>query len=246
MRKFYLALLSIASISVAQAQELITDRPDQTESPLAVPAGALQIEAGYLAAFNESGTTTLRNQQAPNALFRLGLTHWAELRLVTQYETFRTADTTFRGLGDWQIGAKFELLNNPKRNVVVGMFTHVLVPNGNEGLSSDEWGLDHRFSISHQWGAVGIGYNFGYIHTGSGNGDVPYTLSLAVELTDELGVFVEPYGTYSNLEDWDHSINAGLVYLIAPRLQADFSIGTGLSERSNFISFGLSTIVGPH
>ena len=42
-----LALVSILGIAQEETPELITDRPDQTESSSVVPLGALQIETGF-------------------------------------------------------------------------------------------------------------------------------------------------------------------------------------------------------
>ncbi len=87
-------LLAATSRSIAQLEgdhgpidpmkePLITDRPDFTESTEAVPAGHLQLEAGYTFTFDREGTDRTRHHTAPELLFRIGLV--LQRRLVMVY-----------------------------------------------------------------------------------------------------------------------------------------------------------------
>ena len=69
-------LLAATSRSVAQHESdhgpidpmkepLITDRPDFTESTEAVPAGHVQLEAGYTFTFDREGSDRTRDHAAP-------------------------------------------------------------------------------------------------------------------------------------------------------------------------------------
>lgn len=86
MQKFTLSfvLLFALSIGSVMAQTIVTDRPNQTESPLAVPAGALQIESGFGATFSGSGKAQSRQVVPPFSLFRIGSRMRLELRIVSQ------------------------------------------------------------------------------------------------------------------------------------------------------------------
>ena len=60
MKRLLLSLLvwvSIHGIAQERTPELITDRPDQTESSSVVPLGALQIETGFIMENDETGLT---------------------------------------------------------------------------------------------------------------------------------------------------------------------------------------------
>src|SRR5437870_3062683 len=73
------AWLSTGAIaSGAEEPELVTDRPDFTESSLVVPRGRLQIEGGFSYTRGNSGE---RAWNLPEMLLRLGVASRWELRL---------------------------------------------------------------------------------------------------------------------------------------------------------------------
>lgn len=126
----------------------------------------------------------------------------------------------------------------------ISFLVHLRVPSGTPNLSTPGTSLESRLIVSHSWGKVGLGYNVALLtHDGRAN-DLLYTLSLAVGLTDKLGVFFEPYGQYTGFDNWVSNVNAGFTYLISPRWQADMSFGTGLDQDMNFLAFGLSALLG--
>ena len=71
MRALPLVLLVPVGTGVARAQspDMVTDRPDQTESAAVVPRGLLQVETGYL--FARDGDVD--GYAVPGTLFRIGL-----------------------------------------------------------------------------------------------------------------------------------------------------------------------------
>ena len=79
MRALLLVLIMPVGTGVARAQspEMVTDRPDQTESATVVPWGLLQVETGYL--FARDGDVD--GYAVPGTLFRLGLGGRLELRI---------------------------------------------------------------------------------------------------------------------------------------------------------------------
>ena len=88
MRKLYLFIFLVLTVT-AKAQnktpELITGRPDQTESSIIVPHKSLQIETGFVL---ENDETDLVNQTAftyNTTLLRYGLFENFELRLGLGY-----------------------------------------------------------------------------------------------------------------------------------------------------------------
>ena len=71
VRALPLVLLVPVGTGVARAQspDMVTDRPDQTESAAVVPRGLLQVETGYL--FARDGDVD--GYAVPGTLFRIGL-----------------------------------------------------------------------------------------------------------------------------------------------------------------------------
>ena len=64
-------------VARGQSPDMVTDRPDQTESATVVPRGLLQVEMGYL--FARDGDVD--GYAVPGTLFRLGLGGRLELRI---------------------------------------------------------------------------------------------------------------------------------------------------------------------
>lgn len=72
-----------------------------------------------------------------------------------------------------------------------------------------------------------------------------YSVSFGYKITDQLGVFVEPYGFVTNHGGEKHLINGGFTYLINNHLQLDLTGGYGLNEAApnNFLSCGASFLL---
>ena len=81
---FIILLLSI--FNSVFSQNIITDRPDQTESPNTLNKGNLQIESGYLSLKDRETNSKITQSLIPTNLFRYGLNNNIELRLLTQFE----------------------------------------------------------------------------------------------------------------------------------------------------------------
>ena len=62
--------------------ELVTDRPDQTESAVVVPVGTLQVEGGATWIRDDGDGVEIEAFEAPGTLLRYGLVPRLELRLA--------------------------------------------------------------------------------------------------------------------------------------------------------------------
>ena len=95
--------LTVVTCAHAQVPDLVTDRPDQTESPTVVRRGSFQVETGYLFARDDG----VDRFEVPGTLFRIGLGGRTELRVG--YAGVVGSEGR-RGSGDSAIGAKVNLL----------------------------------------------------------------------------------------------------------------------------------------
>ncbi len=238
-----LVVLIICS-SAVMSQEMVTDRPDQTESSSTVAAGSFQIESGFLLGFSEEDKMTIRHIQAPSTLFRVGLTKGIELRVVTQLESFKNTakDFTTNGISDLEVGTKFRLMrSNEHRNMEVAFLTHLILPTGTEKLSNGDFGTVNKLAISHALSdRLGLGYNVGYDYFGTGSGDFTYSVSLGMGVADKFSVYAEAYGAVVNLDDNQVNMDMGMTYLVVDNFQVDWSYGTGLNHNMNYMSIGVS------
>ncbi len=242
-RSIAVLILTLLSFGHLYTQTIITDRPDQTEASSTIPKGSLQIESGILLGFTGEDAAVERQLLAPTNLFRYGLTKSIELRILSQFESVKKqkGDFEINGVSDLEIGTKIQFLRKEDVNAEIAFMSHLIIPAGSAGLSNGLYGTINKLCISHQLNDnIGIGYNIGYNYFGEGNGDLTYSVALGVGVTDKVGLYIEPYGDIAEFEKHIANFDAGFTYLVRDNVQLDFSFGTGISERMNYISVGCS------
>lgn len=236
--------------------ELVTDRPDQTESTATVPPGYVQIETGFTHAQRRQGIDA-ESDSALETLLRAGLMRDLELRLGMAGYTWAQEDTPdgvarTSGWGDTEMGFKLRLWDERGALPDAALLAGVSLPSGARGFTSDRLDPAFRFSFSHTLTErLSLGYNVGAAWTSALEEDgatrasaaFQYTATLGYGVTDRLGAFIEAFGD----APFDsgapaHSLDGGFTYLIRDNLQADLAIGAGLSKAADdwFISVGLS------
>ncbi len=254
MRTLYLFLLwsSVCSVfALDNYPELITDRPDQTESSVVVPHKSLQIETGFV---QENKETSIVNEKAfgyNSTLLRYGLLANFELRLGLEYLAYEieSKHTTFSerasGISPLYTGFKVEVAEEDGWRPDVAFLGGMVLPfTAAKEFKTEYSAGDMRFSFSHTLSQrFSVGYNVGV--EWDGETAVPgyfYSAVLGVQITDQLGGFVESFGLMPEKGDEEHLLDAGLTYLLSPNFQLDISGGLGLSDNAidNFISFGFT------
>ena len=245
MRKKSILLIMLMSITTIIKSQIITDRPDQTESSMTVKSGDLQIETGFLIGFEGEGFFSERRILAPTSLFRYGIFEGVEIRFLSQYETIKNDFLSIQGISDIEIGTKIQIRNRETENTKIAFLSHVILPRGTGELTNGEVRIINKIALSHQLGKnIGIGYNLGYNYLGENvKDDITYALSLGIGIDDKVGIYIEPYGELSLEEEFNLNFDAGFTYLANRNLQFDFSFGTGLNQRMNYISLGCSWLI---
>jgi hypothetical protein len=242
-KKIVIVLISLLMIGQLKAQ-IITDRPDQTESSSTVGNGNLQIESGLLIGFDGDIQSSNRQILAPTNLFRYGVTENIEIRFLSQFESLRNDDLNVQGISDIEIGTKVQLLKDESKNTEIAFLSHLIVPTGTKELTNDRFGVINKIAISHEVNErVGIGYNLGYNYFGQGKGDLTYSLALGIGINNKVGIYLEPYGEIIDFDEYISNFDAGVTYLANKNLQFDFSFGTGINKRMNYISIGFSWLI---
>lgn len=247
------AVPAFAADEADSIPELITDRPDQTESSAVVPRGYLQLETGFT--YTEAGSRS-RTLEYPGTLLRIGLTEGLELRLGTTgfIAEFEPTDTT--DFGDSEIGAKIYLWEEQGKVPEAALLASISVPTGESGVSSERFDPAFRFSFSHNLTErVGLGYNLGAawesVPSPSGRSTLSvfeYTLATGFDINDRLGSFIELFGSapLSANDDPEVSVDGGATYLLRPNLQLDVAVGAGLNDNAPdwFLTSGVSVLFG--
>lgn len=268
MKKFnkakYLILLNAFVLLVcvnANAQEIediVTDRPDQTESSETLPKGFVQVELGGDYEHDKTGGEDLLNPArgtriitAPAVLIRWGIINNVELRFSSEYISSKvTSDLmtitessvsgTTSGIRDLGVGTKIKLFTEQKARPDAAFLFTLHIPVNNE-LSPEDVASEFRFAFSHTLTKkLSLSYNLG----GVWDGDSPspfgiYTISLGTDLASSVAAYIELYGFSTKHQLPDHRLDGGLTFLFARNLQADLSGGVGLSEVSPDFFFGL-------
>ena len=239
--------------------ELVTDRPDQTESAVVVPKGAFQLELGANFARDAADGVTSELLEVPSALVRYGLSPRLELRLawagvVDAESRGRGERARLRGTADPEIGLKLLLLSMEQGDAwSLALLSHATIPVGDEEVGSPRADPSLRVLGAHELSErVGFGWNVGYeagsFRDAAGDrhtlGRFVYTGSLGIALNSRWGTFLELFGDLpaSDPEPEAHSFDAGLTFLATPRLQLDVAAGVGLNGAAVdwFVGSGLS------
>ena len=248
----HLPLLVAATIVAATspatlAQELVTDRPDQTESSATVPTGFWQVETGTLYEEAADGDTV----SAPTTLLRVGLDERLELRLGWDGWISASGDAP-DGIGDGELGAKLSLRPDAVPGPEVAILVGTSVPWGDSGLGSDRFDPAARLAVTHGIGdRASLAWNLGAEWQTEEEGTTRSTLSRALatvavgfDLVEDLGAFVELFATtpLSASGDEELSFDAGVTWLLAPNLQLDAAAGFALSGPApeQFLGVGIT------
>lgn len=227
----------------AWAEELVTDRPDATESSSVVQSGQVQLELGWL--YTESGDQ--RTHELPQTLVRIGVIDRVELRIGWDgYVEARSFDGV-DGAGDGELGTKIYLSPENGAFPESALLAAVSIPWGDQELTSDEVDPAFRFAFSHTLPyGLSLGYNLGAewaTEDDSTLSSFVYTVALGFGLTDSLGGYIEFFGDVGLSAAGDtHSFDGGLTYLISDDFQLDVLAGVGISDNADdwFAGAGVS------
>jgi hypothetical protein len=246
-------LLSAGSSAFAQTAvrsdvpEIVTDRPDFTESSEVIPAGWLQFESGI----SFEGESSVRGLSAPAALLRIGLGKRTELRLGAEgLLSESVGDFRHSGRSDMEIGAKVKVLDQAKAGVDFALLPIVSLPTGTSGFTTG--GVDPTLKIT--WGRdlpAGFGLtgnvNFSSVsEDGSRFHQESMSVSVGHDLAFGFGGYAEVYGfsKMSLVDGAGVTFNGGVSRLLGRHVQIDVEAGRGLTAAAPdwFVGFGVAVI----
>jgi len=255
-RIILLTFLSCLSFNAIFSQEtnkpgtLVTDRPDQTESPTLVPKGYLQIETG--AFYEDAGEDAFKQKTTTfnTTLLRYGLLDNLELRIGWDFAETKTEingtelDDIESGLSPLLLGAKIGITEEKGWLPEIGILGHLYLPftAGND-FKPETTGVDFRFSFAH---TLNEKSSFSYNLGAAWGDDSPeaayvYTVVYGYSITDNLGVYAELYGDFPEDSRANHLWDAGFTYLLSDSIQLDATVGSGITDGQNLLlSAGVS------
>ena len=247
-----------AQEKVSPKPELVTDRPDQTESSVLVPPGYVQVETGWSLLRHQEGGIRTNTHAFPGTLLRIGVLDRMELRLdyggFLREQTQEAGQSThLSGSGDMGVGTKLYFWEEQGWVPEAALLAGVSLPVGKEQFSSGRADPTFRLSLSHTLSdRLSFGYNLGatWESTLDETNDrdtlslFNYTAVLGMSLSDRTGLYAEVFGDIPlNAKGGPrNSVDGGLAYLIRDNLQVDGAAGVGLSHSADdwFVGLGIT------
>ena len=219
--------------------ELITDRPDFTESSQVLPRRWMQFETGVTFESDGRDVSKTRSVSFPSALVRIGLGVRTELRIGAEgYITERQQTGRSAGYSDAELGVKVSLLEERRAGLDLSVIPMASFPTGGAGFTSD--GVDPTIKIT-LGRSLGAGFdlagnvNFSWIT----EGDTHFSQqALSVSLNREIGRgwlgYAEIYGfsRVTRSEGAAVTVNGGVSRQFARRVQIDMEAGRALTDEA--------------
>lgn len=253
-------LIAVAGGAPAQTDpgELITDRPDQTESAETVAPGFVQIELGATFRREDEAGVRVEILSVPETLARIGIAQRFELRVG--WDGFLAGDVEGggfdfddEGAGDASLGFKLKLRDGAGGGPAVALLAETSVPVGDDAFTSDEFDPSLRLSVAHDLSErLSLGWNVGMslaTEDDALGGETTlatafYTVALGIGISDRTGAFIEVFGDIPTSASGGpaNSFDGGFTWLLKPNLQLDAAAGFGLSDAADdfFAGIGLT------
>lgn len=233
--------------------ELVTDRPDFTESSDVVGRGIVQLEMGTTFESNRTAGDQDRTMSTPLALARIGVSKRLELRFSTDgfvLDSLRTGfgQATTKGQADLEVGAKFVLsTGDATRGFQMAVIPMASLPTGSDAMSSNTvdptvkftWAKDlpKDFGLSGNYNVSRLGDELGRYT------EHALSLSLGHDLMGGWGGYWETYGFMPQGRPGSAAwtVNTGVTHGIGGNAQVDLEVGRGVTAAAPdwFVGVGL-------
>lgn len=229
--KLIVLILFFTSISFAQSDTIVTDFPDQTETPTLVNTGMFQAEIFLCREKQDSGFSNV----APAMLMRFGVNQFFEIRATATYSIVDQPGNSTNGFEPVNIGLKAKLIEENGAIPAASIIAHLQFPGiASEPLKAQYLSSDIRLAMQHTLSdKTSLGYNLGAGWDGfSANATFLYTLAVGQSLTDNLSCFGEIYGFTPEHQTAWHSVDGGFTFHTGPNFLIALWGGFGLTENA--------------
>lgn len=246
-----------------EEDEIVTDRPDFTESSSTVGRGRVQLEMGYTFIRDRMNGERVQSHSYPEMLLRVGMfAEWFEVRLGQNFANERTTSPTGErtfgnGAEDTYLGVKFALTEQKEWRPEMALMLQMTVPTGARAFSARE--VLPGFNWLYGWDVVEDCLSFGgstqmnrvrntfalpalidgTMQEGQHSHlELAQSLTIGYSLTPKLGAYTEWFGIFPHSAIGpdmvaEHYLNGGFTYLIRPLFQVDVRAGFGLNRHAD-------------
>lgn len=228
-----------------EEEPIATDRPDFTEASSTVGRGIIQLEAGYTFFSDNSPNQRFTSHSYPEALFRIGIVEWLELRVVQNFLNDRTTlngmTVTSDGADDLSLGVKIALVEQAGNLPEMALILQTTVPTGSDELSANEMlpGTNLLYAWELLDGNMEVGGSTQVNRAVDDNGVFYYEFAqsavIGQSLTEKLSIYTEYFGFFPTGAQAPgtvatHFVNGGFRYLVTNDFQLDIRFGVGLNK----------------
>ncbi len=242
----------VAAVAHGQAADPLpidTDRPDFTDGTHSVARGRIQLELGYTYQQGR-GTDAGHQHSLPEAMVRIGVTSWAEIRVSDNYliqQGDEPGAASIRGRDDVYIGTKVMATSQRALLPALSFEVKATVPSGS-AISA------HRVlpggALLLSWEASGpwsAGVEFFVTRAADEGSQGVASLSIQYQATKRIQLYgeafsQEPIGGSAGTPSTQY-LNSGLMLLLTNNLQLDARIGIGLNQAADRYFTGIGFAV---
>jgi hypothetical protein len=252
-----IALALAVAMPAASQGTIATDRPGFAFSPMVVPPGAFQVEAGLplfaRSSFDSDGLEATSTVISVPVALRYGVARRLELRASSS--TFNSAsvevgsvESDDTGFGDVEVGLKYQVLEAGDGVPNLALIPSVVLPVGSDGFTAGDPVINLNaaagLSLPHALGLTLVGG--ATVPTAEGSNVIAnFVAVLGRSFTPALAGYVE-MAAFPTDGSTPIYAGAGVAYLVSNVVQLDASLDVGLNEEAVDLigGLGLSFRVG--
>ncbi len=220
-------------------RDLSADRPDTTESPYTVDAGAVQLEMSFLDFSRKDKTNTYTI--TPFNL-KVGLNNYMDIQFVFSPYVF---SGSVNGVGDSQIRLKINLWGNDKGRTAFGVMPFVKFPTARDNIGNGklETGLILPFAMElTKLINMGLMLQGNYTYDDSNkkyNTEMLHSITFGISLIKWLGMYIEYVGVSKSdsTSSYGMLLSGGLTFKLTDNFLLDAGTKIGLKGDVDDLNF---------
>jgi hypothetical protein len=242
----FCAVIITMHISVVAQPKIWTDRPDQSNTPMIIPKGSLQVETGFVKQRELQSTASITNYTFNATLIKFGANEHFEFQVNAAYFGTReySQNESHSGFGPLAVGVKIKLADENRFWPQAAVIAHVNFKTGSQPFNDTHTTGDLTLSFAHELsGKISLCYNSGVTWNGdTAEATFLFTGSIGYTITQRLGIFVEAYSQFPENGSPCHNADGGVTFKVTPVFQLDCSAGMSLNSglSNSFVSCGMA------
>jgi hypothetical protein len=211
--------------------EIVTDRPDVTNSSLVVPVGSLQSENGVNFSSRDGGQII----DGTNTRWRLGIAACLELLVDLPNYSTSVRGPGSSGFSDVSPAIKWQVSPLPGK-VDASLVFGVGLPTGTLEIAGrgvqPYLQMPWSWELHDGWGVSGMLTEFFRPSNVVIRRTTEATFAIEKNVTGKMSLFVEYVGDYPETASPSQLLNSGGLYRLSPTQQVDFHIAFGLNRNA--------------